>query len=109
MGRKPKTTRVPHETADRDTTADADVESHSGNAPLRANETPRISAPCRVTFHHTRKRLADMDGLSIKAVLDGLVHAGVFPVDTPEFVSEIRHTQAKGSDEITIITIETEE
>lgn len=53
--------------------------------------------------------MADMDGLSIKAVLDGLVHAGVFPVDTPEFVSEIRHTQAKGANEITVITIETEE
>lgn len=98
-----------NENRNHNTAADANVEPHSGNAPLRANETPRISAPCRVTFHHTRKRMADMDGLSIKAVLDGLVRAGVFPVDTPEFVSEIRHTQAKGSNEITVITIETEE
>ncbi len=106
MGRKPKTTRVPHETGNRNSTADANVEPHSGHAPLRADETTRVSTPCRVTFTHTRGRMADMDNLAIKGILDGLVQAGVFANDTPEQITEIRHRQIKGRDEKTVIVIE---
>jgi len=56
--------------------------------------------------HSRTKRLADADGRSAKAVVDGLTKAGVFPDDSPEFVQEVTHSQEKVSgDEETIIDI----
>lgn len=59
-----------------------------------------------VHFHSVRKRLADIDGISGKAVLDGLVMCNVIPDDSPKFVQEVRHTQEQGKVETTVITIE---
>lgn len=87
--------------------ADAELESDLGDAAFRADEAPRFAAPCRVHFHHVRKRLADLDNLCVKAVIDGLVQAGVFPNDTPQFIAEITHSQSQGDQEKTIVTIET--
>jgi len=91
---------------DRNTATDANVESDSGDAALRANEIEALSSPCRVTFHHTRNRLADIDGLSGKAVLDGIVHAGILADDKAQQVAEVRHRQSKGKIETTTIVIE---
>jgi Holliday junction resolvase RusA-like endonuclease len=90
----------------RNTATDADLESNIGDAALRANEAPAFTAPCRVTFHHIRKRLADIDGISGKAVIDGLVQAGIFANDTTKQVAEIRNCQSKGDREETRIVIE---
>ena len=94
------------ESANRDTAANAYVEPHTSDAPLGAQEAPRFDAPCRITFHHIRGRLADMDGISVKACIDGLVHGNVFADDSPEQVAEIHHRQTKGKPETTIIEIE---
>jgi Holliday junction resolvase RusA-like endonuclease len=85
--------------------SDANVEPDSPDAALRANEAAYFTTPVRIHFHHIRKRLADLDGLSIKAVLDGLVAANVLAGDSPQCVAEISHTQSKGDPERTIITI----
>lgn len=90
---------------DCDSVAHANMESNPSDAAFRANETPRFTAPCYVHFHHTRKRLADLDGLSIKAVLDQLVHAGILADDSPQRVAQITHSQSKGDQESTTITI----
>lgn len=58
-----------------------------------------------VSFHSVRKRLADCDNLSGKAVLDGVVEAGVLRDDSPKYVKEVRHSQEQGAVEKTIITI----
>jgi hypothetical protein len=92
--------------ANRDTATDANVEPNIGNAPVAANGVAALPTPCRVHVHHVRNRLADPDGLSIKAVLDGVVAAGVLPTDTAQSVSEVTHSQAKGKSEMTIVTIE---
>lgn len=105
-GTRPRITPRRKRDANHNTTTDANLESNPGDAALRKNETARIPAPCRIHFHHVRGRLADMDGLSVKAVLDGIVHVGVFPDDSPEFIEEISHSQAKGKPEKTVITIE---
>jgi Holliday junction resolvase RusA-like endonuclease len=91
---------------DSDSTADANMESNTGNAALPKNEAQAFTAPCRITFYHTRKRLADIDGLSGKAVIDGIVQAGILTDDTPQQVKEVRNCQAKGSREETKIVIE---
>lgn len=96
-----------HEARNHNSVANADLEQDFGNAAFRANETARITAPCRLHFHHVRKRLADIDGLSVKAVIDGLVRIGILADDSPEFVKEITHSQSQGHPEKTIIQIET--
>lgn len=94
------------ESDDRASRSHADVEPDSGNAPLGAKKTPRLNPPFRITFRHIRKRLADLDGLSGKAAIDGLVAAGILADDSPEQVAEIHHKQSQGSAEKTIIEIE---
>ena len=47
-----------------------------------------------------------MDGISVKAAIDGLVEAGVLADDSPEQVAEIVHRQIKGRPEETKIVIE---
>jgi hypothetical protein len=58
-----------------------------------------------VHFHSVRKRLADSDGISGKAALDGLVHAAILQDDSPKFVTSTTHSQEQGTIEETIITI----
>lgn len=91
----------------RATGADANVESDTCDAPLGADEAAPFTAPVRVTFHHTRKRLADVDGLSGKAVLDGIVAAGILADDSAKQVTQVTHCQEKGRVEATRVIIET--
>ena len=68
---------------------------------------PRFNSPVRIHIHSVRKRLTDVDGVSAKAAIDGLVKADVFTDDSPEFVKEVSYSQEKGPEEKTIIRIET--
>lgn len=52
-----------------------------------------------------RKRLTDADGVSAKAAIDGLVHAGIIKNDTPDIISKVSYSQQKGKDEKTHITL----
>ena len=54
--------------------------------------------------HSKRKRLADQEGISIKAVLDGIVRAGILPDDSAKFIKKVTFTQEKSKDEETILT-----
>lgn len=87
--------------------SDADMESNFGDAPLGANEVAAFDSPVRITFIHTRKRLADIDGLSGKAAIDGIVALGILSNDSAQQVTEVRHRQIKGDREETKIVIET--
>ena len=75
--------------------------------PLEILESKKFDTPVRVSFHSIRQRLPDMDNLSGKAALDGIVKAGVLPDDSKEWVPERPlHTSEIGNEEKTIITIE---
>lgn len=66
---------------------------------------PRVN----IHIHSKRKRLVDPDGISGKAIIDGLVKAGVLKNDSPEYVAEVTHSQEKikkGETEETIIDIQ---
>lgn len=102
MARKSK-----RETANRNPAANADVEPHSGNAAHAANRTSRVSTPCSIVVTHIRGRLADPDGVSVKAVLDAIVQNGILADDSAKQITEVRHRQVKGPAERTIIEIET--
>ena len=70
-----------------------------------ANEATPFDSLVRVHFHSVRKRLADSDGISGKACLDGIVEAGILHDDSPAYVKDVTHSQEKGKEEYTIITI----
>jgi len=72
---------------------------------LGAQKTARFVAPVSCNIHSVRKRLADVDGVSAKAAIDGLVLAGVLYDDDPSHVKEVTYSQEKGEPEKTIITI----
>jgi hypothetical protein len=73
----------------------ADMESVIGHASLEAKEGTRFDSPVRITVVSYRSRLCDADGISAKAAIDGLVHAGILQDDSPEFVAEVRYKQVK--------------
>jgi hypothetical protein len=84
----------------------ANMEPNTRNAPDGPESPSGFYSPCSIHFHSVRKRLADSDGISGKAAIDGLVHAKILPDDSPKYVKEVTHTQEKGDVEETIITIQ---
>ena len=69
---------------------------------LRKQQQP----PCfvRVTFpvRDNRRRDADNPAPTVKAIVDGLVDAGVWPDDTPEWVETLGSRFAKGATEVVV-------
>lgn len=70
-------------------------------------ETQAFDAPVTIHFNSHRRRFTDMDNLSGKDLLDGMVRLKILSDDRSKYVQEITHTQtfnrAEGS--CTIITI----
>lgn len=60
----------------------------------------------RVRCHTKGVRLGDVDGRSIKAILDGLTKAGIWSDDSAKFVKEVSFTQELGKEDQTVIEIE---
>ena len=74
---------------------------------LGAQEVPRLDTPCFISVHSIRKRKPDLDGLSSKAVIDGVVSLAILPDDREEYMARSPvYTHETGSIEITIITME---
>jgi len=82
-----------------------DLESALVDALGSEKEMRRFAAPVCIDVHCFRKRLADLDGNSIKAVLDGVVKAGILADDSSKFISEIRYRQSKSGTESTTLRI----
>lgn len=86
------------------------MERSSGNAPDEKDASEEVAAfsGClvRIRFHSKRARLADPDGLSGKAVLDGIVSRKILGNDSAKEISSVEHTQEVSPVEETIVTIE---
>ena len=96
-----------NEVTDRPADTPANLEPDTGHGALGAKKVKRLLAPVCITVHSLRRRLADSDGISAKACIDGLVKAGLLVDDSPTEVKEVRFSQEKAEVEKTIITIET--
>ena len=75
---------------------------------MATKKDKRLNTPCGIHIHSKRHRMADADGISAKACIDGLVLAGVLEDDSTKFVKWVTYSQEKISkkeDEETIITI----
>ena len=92
-----------NENRDSDTTAN--LEPDNTNAPDAKVQDGQPHQRVRIHIHSIRKRLADPDGISAKAVIDGIVEAEVIPDDAAQYVEEVTFSQEKGSEEKTVITI----
>ena len=55
----------------------------------------KFKSPVEILIHSYRKRLCDVDGISAKAAIDGLVKCGILKDDTPKYVEEVRFKQTK--------------
>ena len=68
----------------------------------------KISFPCTVVYEFQWKsRLLDTTNqfFMIKLIEDGLVHAGIFPDDTPEYVYETRSRSVRGKEDMLVVSI----
>jgi len=81
------------------------VESNFRNETLEQKEIASLNPPISIHIHSKRKRLVDADGVSAKAAIDGLVHAGVLPDDSPKYVSQVSYSQEQATEEETVIYI----
>ena len=87
----------------------SDVEPDIVGEPKRPDGHQKDGEICRIYVHSLRKRLVDSDGISIKALLDGIVDTKLLIDDSPSEVEWVRHTQEKikkDEQEITIIRID---
>ncbi len=73
----------------------ADLEPVACNAPVGAEKMPGYDLPCRIHVCSIRNRLADPDGVSAKACIDGIVHVGILSDDTAKQVKEVSYSQQK--------------
>jgi Holliday junction resolvase RusA-like endonuclease len=87
------------------------MEPNPSDAPLEAKEDARCNPPACITVTSYRCRLCDVDGISAKAIIDGLVHNGVLKDDGPRYVKKISYEQVKvknTSEEKTVVEIKWE-
>jgi hypothetical protein len=86
----------------------SNVEQATGDGRDRACEDPAFDTRVDIRIVSHRTRLADADGISGKAAIDGLVHAGVIRDDSTKEVREVSYSQVKvknKEDEKTVIQI----
>jgi hypothetical protein len=93
---------------DNDSGQAADVELPTSSEPVATGKGAAFDSRVSVEIVSYRSRLADADGISAKAAIDGLVAAGILRDDSAKEVSEVRYRQVKvknTSDEKTEIVI----
>jgi hypothetical protein len=93
---------------DNDSGKASDVELPASRQSVAACKGAAFDSRVDIEIVSYRSRLADADGISAKAAIDGLVAAGILRDDSAKEVSEVRYRQVKvknASDEKTEIVI----
>jgi hypothetical protein len=94
-------THRPAEAVDNDNDSGqvADVELPASSEPVAACKGAAFDSRVDIEIVSYRSRLADADGISAKAAIDGLVAAGILRDDSAKEVSEVRYRQVKVKNE----------
>jgi hypothetical protein len=103
------TTRTHRPAGDNPTRKVTHLEPLAGDEPMAAGKGAALVARIDITVVSYRSRLADADGISAKAAIDGLVMCGILADDSTKEIREIRYQQVKvknASDEKTEIILE---
>jgi len=84
----------------------ANAKSAVCNKPVGQATVAKAPAQYYIHFHSVRRRLADYDNLSGKAVQDALVAEGLLQDDNHKIVLSTTHSQEKTKDEeVTIVEV----
>lgn len=84
---------------DNDSRQATDLEHATRDEQIQACRRAAFDSQVSIRIHSYRCRLADVDGISGKAVLDGLVLAGIIANDTTKEVKEVLFSQTKVKNE----------
>ena len=82
-----------------------DVESDLPHALDPKAQAVQVAKRFCVRVTSCGRRLADTDGNCVKAIVDGITAAGIWPDDSSKFIEEISFTQKAGEIDQTIIEI----
>jgi len=77
----------------------ADVELPAGGQSVQASQGAAPNTRNDIEIVSYRSRLADADGISAKAAIDGCVAAGILRDDSAKYVREVRYRQVKVQNE----------
>ncbi|PHS70677.1 MAG: hypothetical protein COB23_03115 [Methylophaga sp.] len=94
------------ESDNRTTLPAANMEQNIGDEPVGKEKITRFNSLVSIKVISYRKREHDTDGISAKAVLDGIVRAGILADDSTKQVASITFESIKSEEEKTIIEIE---
>lgn len=97
--------RFPAAGKDRAAVSPADVEPAHVHAGKAADKADRVHSRVRISVHSRRRRLADPDGISAKAVIDGLRQGGLIVDDSARYVEGVSYSQEKAKVEETVIDV----
>jgi Holliday junction resolvase RusA-like endonuclease len=87
----------------------ANMEQNTSDEPLGEEKAQGLDTRLNITVISYRKRKHDPDGVSCKAVLDGLVRAGLLQDDSTEEIKKVTFESRiceKGQKEGTIIELD---
>jgi|SRR5690242_15958960 len=90
---------------DRAAVSVADLEPDSKHDIAPTNAAEKTHPRFRIHVHSRRRRLADPDGISIKAAIDGLVRGGLLDDDGPKVIEAVTFSQEKSVIEETVIDV----
>jgi Holliday junction resolvase RusA-like endonuclease len=65
----------------------------------------KLDKKFRILVHSKRRRIADPDGISAKAAIDGLTAGGIFADDSAQYVESVSFSQEQAKEDQTVITI----
>lgn len=82
------------------------MEQDSSHESLGKEKAQRLDSRVNIRVISYRKRKHDPDGVSVKAVLDGLVQRGILPDDSTEQIKSITFESIKSKEEKTEIFID---
>lgn len=87
----------------------SDMEQNTSDESLGEKESEGFDSRVNITVTSYRKRNHDPDGVSVKAVLDGIVRRQILSDDSAKEINEIKFKSIiikKGETERTVIDIE---
>ena len=85
----------------------ANMEQDIPDATVDAEETQGFRTLVNIRVISYRARKHDPDGVSVKAILDGIVRRGILTDDSTEQIKSITFESIKSKEEKTVIEIET--
>lgn len=71
------------------------MESDTSDGQVETKAIKRFDSPVGIVVTSYRVRLCDLDGISAKAIIDGIVHRGILQDDGPEWVTSLEYREVK--------------